>query len=125
MQDSQHLDRRSIRGVQSSPAMKVKMIADPCTTQLDEATASMRSLVLSLAQAVVADESAVTVAASSEQNYVNLVLSVARSDLGKVIGKNGRTARSMRTILEAASMQLQRRFTLDIGAHRDDLAGPL
>ncbi len=105
--------------------MKVKMIADPCTTQLDEATASMRSLVLSLAQAVVADESAVTVAASSEQNYVNLVLSVARSDLGKVIGKNGRTARSMRTILEAASMQLQRRFTLDIGAHRDDLAGPL
>ncbi len=56
------------------------------------------------------------VVVSPEQNYVNLVLSVARSDLGKVIGKNGRTARSMRTILDAASMQLQRRFTLDINA---------
>jgi len=92
------------------------MLTEHCTTQLDEVTASMQSLVLSLAQAVVADEKAVTVVASPEQNYVNLVLSVARSDLGKVIGKNGRTARSMRTILDAASMQQKRRFTLDIGA---------
>ena len=36
------------------------------------------------------------------------------SDIGKVIGKQGRTARSLRTILGAASMKLQRRFSLDI-----------
>jgi predicted RNA-binding protein YlqC (UPF0109 family) len=74
----------------------------------------MQMLVRNLAQAVVANEDAVTVVALAEPNYVNLVLSVARCDLGKVIGKNGRTARSMRTILDAASMQAKRRFTLDI-----------
>ena len=38
----------------------------------------------------------------------------AHSDVGKVIGKQGRTARSMRTILSAASMKLKHRFSLDI-----------
>jgi len=41
-------------------------------------------------------------------------LKVAPSDLGKVIGKQGRTARSIRTILGAAGMKLNRRFTLEI-----------
>jgi predicted RNA-binding protein YlqC (UPF0109 family) len=39
---------------------------------------------------------------------------VAPSDLGKVIGKQGRTARSIRTILGAAGMKLNRRYTLEI-----------
>jgi predicted RNA-binding protein YlqC (UPF0109 family) len=39
---------------------------------------------------------------------------VAPNDIGKVIGKQGRTARSMRTILSAASMKLKHRFALDI-----------
>jgi hypothetical protein len=43
-----------------------------------------------------------------------LELKVAPSDLGKVIGKQGRTARSIRTILGAAGMKLSRRFTLEI-----------
>ena len=43
-----------------------------------------------------------------------LELRVAASDLGKVIGKQGRTARSIRTILGAAGMKLNRRFTLEI-----------
>ena len=43
-----------------------------------------------------------------------LELRVAPSDLGKVIGKQGRTARSIRTILGAAGMKLNRRFTLEI-----------
>ncbi len=38
----------------------------------------------------------------------------ARVDLGKVIGKQGRTARSIRTLLGAAGMKLNRRFTLEI-----------
>ena len=41
-------------------------------------------------------------------------ITVAPSDLGKVIGKQGRTARSIRTILGAAGMKLNRRFTLEI-----------
>jgi predicted RNA-binding protein YlqC (UPF0109 family) len=48
-----------------------------------------------------------------EQTTV-LELKVAPSDLGKIIGKQGRTARSIRTILGAASMKLNRRFTLEI-----------
>jgi len=43
-----------------------------------------------------------------------LELKVAASDLGKVIGKQGRTARSIRTLLGAAGMKLNRRFTLEI-----------
>ena len=43
-----------------------------------------------------------------------LELRVAQSDLGKVIGKQGRTARSIRTLLGAAGMKLNRRFTLEI-----------
>ena len=39
---------------------------------------------------------------------------VAQTDLGKVIGKQGRTARSIRTILSAAGMKLKKRFTLEI-----------
>jgi hypothetical protein len=41
-------------------------------------------------------------------------LRVAHQDIGKVIGKQGRTARSLRTILGAASMKLRHRFALDI-----------
>ncbi len=41
-------------------------------------------------------------------------LKVAKTDLGKVIGKQGRTARSMRTILNAASTKLQKRSVLEI-----------
>jgi len=43
-----------------------------------------------------------------------LELKVAPSDLGKVIGKQGRTARSIRTLLGAAGMKLNRRFQLEI-----------
>jgi predicted RNA-binding protein YlqC (UPF0109 family) len=41
-------------------------------------------------------------------------LRVAQEDLGKVIGKQGRTARAMRTILRAAGMKLKKRFVLEI-----------
>jgi predicted RNA-binding protein YlqC (UPF0109 family) len=48
-----------------------------------------------------------------EQTTV-LELKVAREDLGKVIGKQGRTARSIRTILSAAGMKLRKRIVLEI-----------
>jgi len=48
-----------------------------------------------------------------EQTTV-LELRVAQTDLGKVIGKQGRTARSIRTLLGAAGMKLRKRFVLEI-----------
>ena len=48
-----------------------------------------------------------------EQTSV-IELKVAKEDLGKVIGKQGRTARAMRTILGAASMKLKKRSVLEI-----------
>ena len=48
-----------------------------------------------------------------EQTTV-LELKVAQEDLGKVIGKQGRTARSIRTILAAAGMKLRKRIVLEI-----------
>ena len=41
-------------------------------------------------------------------------LEVAQADLGKVIGRQGRTARAMRTLLSAAGQKTRRRYTLDI-----------
>jgi len=48
-----------------------------------------------------------------EQTTV-LELRVAQSDLGKIIGKQGRTARAIRTLLGAAGMKLRKRFVLEI-----------
>ena len=56
----------------------------------------------------------VQVSAVQEDAGVVLELRVAPADIGKVIGKQGRTARSIRTILAAASVKLQQRYSLDI-----------
>jgi hypothetical protein len=76
--------------------------------------AEIRALVSEIAQALVDDPDAVRVEAIMEQDTAVLRLEVAPSDVGKVIGKQGRTARSLRTIIGAASMKHHRRFALDI-----------
>lgn len=74
----------------------------------------MKQLIEDIAKALVdVPEDVVVKALEGEQTTV-LELKVAPGDLGKVIGKQGRTARSIRTILGAASMKLNRRFTLEI-----------
>ena len=55
-----------------------------------------------------------------EQGTMVLELTVARTDLGKVIGKQGRTAKSMRTILAAAAAKLNQRYVLDIIEEDED-----
>ena len=80
----------------------------------EQLTASMVSLITSMAKALVDFPEEVTVTTATENDGTSLMLRVAQSDLGKVIGKQGRTARSMRTILGAASMKAQHRFALDI-----------
>ncbi len=75
---------------------------------------NMQELVAEIARALVDDPSAVTVESVQRDENTVLKLRVAPQDVGKVIGKQGRTARSMRTILGAVSMKLHHRFTLDI-----------
>ncbi len=80
----------------------------------DQHAQSMMELVQGMATALVDHPEQVTLEAKTEGDGTVLLLRVAQSDLGKVIGKQGRTARSIRTILGAASMKAQHRFALDI-----------
>jgi len=75
---------------------------------------NMTELVTEIARALVDDPDNVVVEAIADGEATVIRLRVAQSDVGKVIGKQGRTARSMRTILSAASMKLKHRFSLDI-----------
>jgi len=74
----------------------------------------MKDLVEAIAKALVDKPEEVQVRAVEGQQVTVLELRVDPTDLGKVIGKQGRTARSMRTILGAAGMKLKKRFTLEI-----------
>jgi predicted RNA-binding protein YlqC (UPF0109 family) len=76
--------------------------------------AGIRELVEEIAKALVDIPEEVTVKEIEGEQTTVLELKVAPSDLGKVIGKQGRTARSIRTLLGAAGMKLNRRFTLEI-----------
>jgi predicted RNA-binding protein YlqC (UPF0109 family) len=80
----------------------------------ETAVSEMQTLLTEIARALVDDTQAVRIETLTSPDSVVLRLHVAASDIGKVIGKQGRTARSLRTILGAASMKLQRRFSLDI-----------
>ena len=92
------------------------------TFDSSDPVSEIRTLVSEIAQALVDDPSAVKVEAIIDQDIAVLRLEVAPGDVGKVIGKQGRTARSLRTILGAASMKHRRRFALDI-VEADDRSG--
>jgi predicted RNA-binding protein YlqC (UPF0109 family) len=74
----------------------------------------LRELVEEIAKALVDQPEEVSVREVQGEQVTVLELRVAPGDLGKVIGKQGRTARSIRTLLGAAGMKLNRRFTLEI-----------
>jgi predicted RNA-binding protein YlqC (UPF0109 family) len=74
----------------------------------------VKQLIEDIAKALVDIPEEVAVREVLGEQVTVLELKVAQSDLGKVIGKQGRTARSIRTILGAAGMKLNRRFTLEI-----------
>jgi predicted RNA-binding protein YlqC (UPF0109 family) len=74
----------------------------------------VKQLIEDIAKALVDIPEEVSVREVQGEQVTVLELKVAPSDLGKVIGKQGRTARSIRTILGAAGMKLNRRFTLEI-----------
>lgn len=74
----------------------------------------MKELVESIARALVDHPEQVQVNAVEGEQVTVLELRVAADDLGKVIGRQGRTAKSIRTLLGAAGMKLKKRFTLEI-----------
>ena len=74
----------------------------------------MKDLIEAIAKALVDNPDQVQVRPVEGEQVTVLELRVHPSDLGKVIGKQGRTARSIRTILGAAGMKLKKRFTLEI-----------
>ena len=74
----------------------------------------MKELVEEIAEALVDNPVAVSVSAVEGEQTTVLELRVDQADLGKVIGKQGRTARAIRTLLGAAGMKLRKRFVLEI-----------
>jgi hypothetical protein len=74
----------------------------------------MKELLELIAKALVDDPEKVSVSEVGGEQTTILELHVAPEDLGKVIGKQGRTARAIRTILSAAGMKLRKRFHLEI-----------
>jgi len=74
----------------------------------------MKNLIKYIAQALVDNPEEVSVSEVEGNQTSVLELKVAKEDLGKVIGKQGRTARAMRTILGAASAKIKKRTVLEI-----------
>jgi predicted RNA-binding protein YlqC (UPF0109 family) len=74
----------------------------------------MKNLINYIAQALVDHPEEVSVTEVEGKQTSVLELKVAKEDLGKVIGKQGRTARAMRTILSAASAKIKKRTVLEI-----------
>jgi uncharacterized protein len=81
---------------------------------MTDSAANMLALVEHLAKAVVEAPDEVTVEAFEEGGQTVLELIVAESDLGRVIGRQGRMARSLRTIVHAASLRTRKRYQLEI-----------
>jgi uncharacterized protein len=75
---------------------------------------SLKELVEFLARALVDNPDDVQVSEISGEQTVVLELRVAKEDLGKVIGKQGRTVKAMRAILSAASSKVRKRAELEI-----------
>ncbi len=81
---------------------------------MGNATDEIVQLVELIAKALVDKPEEVSVKAVEGEQVLVLELSVDPSDLGKVIGKKGRTVKSIRSLLGAAGMKLKKRFTLEI-----------
>lgn len=75
---------------------------------------AMKELLEEIARALVDNPDDVQVAEVEGEQTTVLELRVKEEDLGKVIGRQGRTARAIRTLLSAAGMKIHKRFVLEI-----------
>ena len=74
----------------------------------------MKDLVVCIARALVDKPKEVVATEIEGQRIIVIELKVSKEDVGKIIGKQGRTVVAMRTILNAASMKLKKRCILDL-----------
>lgn len=74
----------------------------------------MKNLIASIAKALVDEPDEVVVTEINGTQSSVIELKVSKRDVGKIIGKHGRTITAMRTILSAASMKLKKRYILDL-----------
>ena len=74
----------------------------------------MEELVEVIARSLVDDPDAVEVSETTDNNTTVVQLKVAPDDMGKVIGKQGRIAKAIRTVLKAASVKEDKKYSLEI-----------
>jgi predicted RNA-binding protein YlqC (UPF0109 family) len=80
----------------------------------DASKATIRELIEYVASALVDEQKSVKVKESTKDDYTVMELSVNPSDLGKVIGKNGQTARAIRTLVNAAASKAGGKIIFEI-----------
>jgi uncharacterized protein len=74
----------------------------------------LQNLVLILARSLVDDAESVEVSGTETDSRVDLELRVAPDDMGKIIGRQGRTIRAIRTVAKAASVKLGKRVNVEV-----------
>ncbi len=74
----------------------------------------MRDTVEMIVKALVGDPDAVSVREEERERQTVIEVRVAQSDMGKLIGRQGRTIKALRTVVHAASVKRNRRYTLDV-----------
>jgi predicted RNA-binding protein YlqC (UPF0109 family) len=75
---------------------------------------NLKETLIEIAQAIVDSPDEVTVIENEDHDTVNLILSVAPDDMGKVIGKQGRIAKALRTVVKAAATKDNKKVTVEI-----------
>jgi predicted RNA-binding protein YlqC (UPF0109 family) len=86
----------------------------PLILTADERDGVMKELIKRIIQAMVDNPEQVEIIEAKGENVTVLELKVAKTDIGKVIGKQGRNAQAIRTILSAASAKAKKRTVLEI-----------
>ena len=74
----------------------------------------LENLLLVLARSIVEEPEKVEVSATETDSRVDLQLRVAPEDMGKVIGRGGRTIRAIRTVVKAASVKVEKRVNVEV-----------
>ena len=74
----------------------------------------LKQILCDIVKAIVDDPSSISIIESEEDGTVNLELSVAPDDMGKVIGKHGRIAKAIRTVMKAAANADGKKVTVEI-----------
>ncbi len=75
----------------------------------------MKDLVRIIAEALVDNPSEVTVTETEENGEITLLLHVSESDMGKVIGKQGKIAKAIRTVVKSVAAREDKRVNIEIG----------